>query len=264
MKQDSLISVIREYNKYTDKKVSIPARLTTYFLWFALLYCFMCILIYEQSEKFAFSLIMSAVLCVALSVWLIGKLKLRYIVLIEANREKYVLARRVRHLKLLSSQELEGFVRLFLQRRLCAKDIKRADVFLLCDGVPVIIITGDAGVECSKIKMVENFGYKHIIVICDTAGQKHINADYMGNIDKLFSLEDVVSEFDELDFEDTCVNRLNLSSMLNEKTAKLFLKLSFGAIVLAITFGGWKYFGGISVVFGLIGVAMQVLIKTKK
>lgn len=261
MKDVRFIDLIRERNMYTDKKVSVFARLTTYFLSFVLLFFFLLFVIIHYTSNFWFSVFISAIFTFVFATWIILATKQKYIAEMESKKNEYSLKRRTENLYLLSDSEIEDFALKSILKALNGTSVEQSGVIRLCNGNPVVLmILGMREInQCDKIKMYLNMGYDKVIAVCTQKQKNILQKYYSENISLIITDTEIAADFDCLEYTPESKPEFDILSVLNAKTASAFIKLSTLFAVLWLLSGKMRYFGGICFIFGIIGIALKII-----
>ncbi len=183
MKRLEIIEIIKERDRYTDKKVSVFARLMTYFLSFVLLFFLLFILVNKYTSSFWFSLVISLVFTVFISMQVFVLVKRKYIHDIKTMGPGYLLQKRIDNLYLLSEDEMRRLACDIILKMCNADNFEEKGAFLLCGGNPVAFLnTGDKSIrQCGKIRMLMQMGYDKVIAVCTEEQRTFIQRQYPDN-----------------------------------------------------------------------------------
>lgn len=269
MKKIGFIDVIKERNIYTDKKVSLLARLMTYFLSFVLLFFLFFLFVERYTSKFWFSVFIAASCSFVIAAWFILFTKNKYTAEMNIKKSNYLQKKRIENLYLLSENEISDLSLQILLQKIENAKIVRNGAFLFCNGIPISFMNiGTRKISsCGKINMFLNMGYRKVIAVCTEEQKREIEKIYTDSVEFFITDTEIAQNYNFLEYDFQIKNKFNILSIFNNKTASAFIRLSVICAVLGLICGNMRYFGGICIVFCIMGSAIKTvstLLKVRK
>lgn len=268
MKKVEFIEILKERNRYAEKKTSVFARLMTYFLSLVLLFFLLLFLINKFAMNFLFSLVISLVVTFFISMQIFLFIKRKYTNDIQSKKYKFLLQQRINNLYLLTEHEIKELALDVILKK-CNKDkFEKQGAFFICDNYPIaFFIIGGKGIkQCCKIRMFMNMGYSKVIAVCSEEQKNMIEKLYPDKIYKIVTDTEIAEAFDFLEYYENIPVEFDILNIFNKKTASVFFRLSALFAVIGILSGNMKYFGGMCFVFCTISVSIKIisLVKARK
>lgn len=179
----------------------------------------------------------------------------------DSKKSEYSLKKRTENLYLLSDNEIEDFALKTVSKAFNGTTPEQKGSIRFFNGNPVVImILGMRELnQCDKIKMYLNMGYDKVIAVCTQKQKNILQKYYSKNISLIITDTEIAADFDCLEYTPESKPKFDILSVLNDKTASVFIRLSTLFAVLGLLSGKMRYFGGMCFVFCIIGIALKII-----